>query len=127
MSKLKTTLQALVIGILNIFGCKTQNKNLMGHGEKILVIGRHAEMLEKITNMLKLHGYNAIGKISNEEAIVAFKSDIIDAVIIGGGVDSDSRNFFHSSFPTINPAVKIIDAHPQSVLSDLKEAFPNKD
>jgi DNA-binding NarL/FixJ family response regulator len=109
-----------------MFGCNAQNKNLMGHGEKILIIGRHAAMLTKIADMLKQHGYNSIGKMTNEEAILAFKSDSIDAVIIGGGVDKESRDLFHLEFPKINPNVKIIDAHPQTVLSDLKAAFPDK-
>ena len=98
----------------------------MGQGEKVLVIGRHADMLSKITTMLKQQGYDAIGKQLNQEAILAFKSATIDAVIIGGGVDSESRDLFHTEFPRINPKVKIIDAHPQTVLNDLKEAFSDK-
>lgn len=97
----------------------------MGHGEKILIIGRHADMLRNISEMLKQHGYNAIGKLTNEDAILAVKSDSIDAVIIGGGVDNDSRNFFHREFPKTNPNIKIIDAHPQTVLAQLKAAFPD--
>jgi DNA-binding LacI/PurR family transcriptional regulator len=98
----------------------------MGNGEKVLIIGRHAEMLSKITEIIKQNGYNSIGIMTNDEAILTFKSETIDAVIIGGGVDSESRNFFHSEFIKINPSVKIIDAHPQTVLSDLKEAFSDK-
>jgi len=95
----------------------------MVHGKKVLIIGRHADMLNKITELLKQHGYNSIGKMTNEEAILAFKTDTIDAVVIGGGVDNESRNLFHLDFPKINPHVKIIDAHPQTVLNDLKAAF----
>ncbi len=98
----------------------------MGHGEKVLVIGRHADMLVKITGLLQQHGYTAIGKTTNQDAIVAFKADTIDAVIIGGGVDDESRELFHTEFPKINPNVKVIDAHPQTVLSDLKAAFSDK-
>lgn len=98
----------------------------MGHGEKVLVIGRHEFMLTKVTAMLKQHGYQAIGRQTNEEAIAAFKAETIDAVIIGGGVDDESRNLFHTEFPKINPQVKIIDGHPQTVLADLKAAFPDK-
>jgi hypothetical protein len=126
MTNFKLSSLAFAIGILNLLGCNAQNKKLMGHGEKILVIGRHADMLAKITDMLKLHNYNSIGKQWNEEAIAAFKADTINAVIIGGGVDSESRDMFHKEFPKINPLVKIIDAHPQTVLNDLKEAFPDK-
>ncbi len=95
----------------------------MGHGEKVLVIGRHESMLAKVTAMLKQHNYRAVGKQSNEEAIAAFTTDTFDAVIIGGGVDTESRNHFHTEFQKINPKVKIIDGHPQTVLSDLQHAF----
>jgi DNA-binding NarL/FixJ family response regulator len=95
----------------------------MGHGEKVLVIGRHESMLAKVTAMLKQHRYEAVGKQGNEEAIAAFKADTFDAVIIGGGVDDEIRNLFHTEFPKINPQVKIIDGHPQTVLSDLQKTF----
>lgn len=49
--------------------------------KKVLIIGRHASMLNNITELLKQHGYNAVGKMTNE------------------------------------------DAHPQTVLNDLKFAF----
>jgi hypothetical protein len=125
MKNIKISTLAWIIGILDMFSCNAQNKILMGHGEKVLVIGRHADMLTKITDMLKQHNYNAIGKQWNEEAIADFKEEIFDGVIIGGGVDSESRTLFYTEFPKINPNVKIIDAHPQTVLSDLKTAFPN--
>jgi DNA-binding NtrC family response regulator len=124
--KLKLAAFVFVIYTLCTSNCSSQNKEFMGHGEKILVIGRHPDMLKKITDLLKLHGYNATGKQSNEEALAAFKTDSIQAVIIGGGVDYESRTLFHTLFPKLNPSVKMIDAHPQTVLSDLKQAFPDK-
>jgi hypothetical protein len=126
MNKFKITSFAFAIGIFNMLNCHAQNKNLMGHGEKVLVIGRHADMLAKVTEMLKQHGYNAIGEQWNEGAIAAFKANSINAVVIGGGVDSESRDFFHTEFPKLNPFVKVIDAHPQTILSDLKKVFPDK-
>ncbi len=95
----------------------------MRHRETVLIIGRHADLLAKITGMLKQNGYNAIGRISNEEAILTFKTITIDAVVIGGGVDQASRDLFQSEFPKINPKVKIINAHPQTVLAELKSAL----
>ena len=95
----------------------------MANEESVLVIGRHADMLSKITGMLKQHGYDAIGEQENDKAIAAFKAKRIDAVIIGGGVDRESRQLFHEFFPSINPQVKMIDAHPSTVLQDLATAF----
>ena len=125
MVNFKNSLFVSVISLLNILGCHIKNRNLMGHGEKVLVIGRHADMLTKVTEMLKKHNYDAIGKQWNQEAIDAFKADVFQAVVVGGGVDKESREYFHNEFPKINPQVKIIDAHPQTILNDLKEAFPD--
>jgi DNA-binding NarL/FixJ family response regulator len=92
---------------------------------RVLVIGRHADMLERITNMLDQKGYRSIGKLSNEEAFAVLENEKIDAVIIGGGVDSESRDLFHQEFPKFQAKIKIFDAHPSTVLSDLENAFPN--
>ncbi len=126
MKKFKIALLGFATSILNIFGCNAQIKTLMGHGEKILVIGRHTDMLIKITNMLKQHNYVAIGEQFNDEALATFKANTFDAVLLGGGVDDESREFFHKEFLKINPKIKIIDSHPHTVLSSLKEAFPDK-
>jgi hypothetical protein len=126
MKEMKIVLLSFVTGVLNLFGCNAQNKSLMGHGEKILVIGRHADMLLKVTDMLKQHHYFAIGEQFNDEALATFKANDITAVIIGGGVDEESRAFFHSEFHKLNPKIKMIDAHPQTILASLKAAFPDK-
>jgi CheY-like chemotaxis protein len=122
MSKSFVSIIAFAVGILNLFGCKAQNQQLMGHGEKVLVIGRHADMLARVTDMLKNHNYVAIGAQTNEEALQKFEAEKPEAVLIGGGVDGESRALFHRTFGT---TAKVIDAHPQTVLGDLKEAFPD--
>jgi hypothetical protein len=124
MSKSYLSLIAFAIGIINVLGCKAQNKQLMGHGEKVLVIGRHADMLERITGMLQNHNYAAVGAQTNEAALATFEVEKPRAVIIGGGVDAESRALFHNTF---SASAKVIDAHPQTVLTDLKAAFPDKE
>lgn len=98
----------------------------MGHGEQVLIIGRHTDMLQNIKDLLARNGYIAFGALTNEDAVSTFTSNSIDAVVIGGGVDNTSRMFFHREFPMINPQVHIIDAHPQTVLTDLQAAFQGK-
>lgn len=95
--------------------------------KKILVIGRHSDMMMKITGILREKGYDATGSLNNEEAIALFRTTKADAVIIGGGVDTESRHLFHSLFLEMHPDVKIIDAHPHTLLPDLKNAFPEKE
>jgi hypothetical protein len=120
MSKILILCTAFTFGILNLFGCKAQNQQFMGHGEKVLVIGRHANMLARVTQMLKDHNYAAIGVQTNEEALQMFATEKPLAVVVGGGVDGESRSFFHRTFSV---SAKVIDAHPQTILSELKNAF----
>lgn len=105
---------------------KTQYIFGMAQENKVLVIGRHPEMMQRVLSILQQHGYNAIGKQENEEALAAFNNDSFRAVIIGGGVDSTSRALFHREFSKLNPSAKIIDAHPQTVLQELRSAFSDK-
>ncbi len=81
--------------------------------KRILVIGRHANLMSCILEMLRLDGYDAVGKQENEEAIAAFEYEKFDVVVIGGGVDSESRKLFKETFICINPSIRIIDAHPK--------------
>lgn len=77
-------------------------------------------MLTKVSDMLKNYNYNAVGAQTNEEALQLFEAEKPRAVIIGGGVDGESRALFHRTF---SPTATVIDAHPQTVLGDLKAAF----
>jgi DNA-binding NtrC family response regulator len=123
---LNIALLTFTIGLLNAMVCNAQNTELIGHGEKILVIGSKAKTLEIFTGILHQHNYKVKSTLLNDDTINAFKSDTCDAVIIGGGVDAASRIMFHAEFPKINPAVKVIDAKPATVLTSLKKAFPDK-
>lgn len=89
----------------------------------VLVIGRHQTILEKVMSLLEQNGYAAIGAQTDAEALEVFRKQTVDAVIIGGGVEMESRAVFHVEFPKWNPEVKILDVHPQTVLSDLASAF----
>jgi len=113
---------AFTVGILHLLGCSAQSAQLMGHEEKVLVIGRHADMLARVSEMLKSHHYDPVGATTNEEALQKFATEKPLAVLIGGGVDSESRALFHRTF---SPSAKVINAHPQTILGDLKAAFPD--
>ena len=68
-------------------------------------------------------GYAAIGCLTNEEALNAFTLNNFDAVIIGGGVDYVSRNLFKNAFVKQKPEIKIVEAHPHTILKELQKAF----
>lgn len=92
----------------------------MAQKKKILIIGRHPAIMEKVIVLLEKNGYDATGANQNEEAIDLFRIRNFDAVVIGGGVDAESKALFHNLFPAINSGIKILDAHPNSILGDLK-------
>jgi CheY-like chemotaxis protein len=96
-----------------------------GEPKTILVIGRHADMLEMVKNLLIKNGYNAIGATTDSDALELFRNNPVDAVLIGGGVESASRAWFGDVFSGLNPLIKIINAHPQTVLSELRAIFYN--
>ena len=96
----------------------------MGQKAKVLVVGRRADMLLRITKLLRSHRYDAIGTMTNEEALQKFKDENPQAVKIGGGVDGDSRALFHQQF---SATTTVNDAHPQTVLADLNVVFPEED
>lgn len=98
----------------------------MGQKRKILIIGRHPEIMARVVNLLKANGYDAAGANQNEEAIDLFGAGNFDAVVIGGGVDAESKSLFHKVFTAIHPTIKILDAHPHSILSDLKAHLDQK-
>ena len=77
-------------------------------------------MLDKVTLLLGKHGYEAYGAQTNEDAIKKFEYIQPQAVIIGGGVDYNSRVLLKAAFKKSNPAVRILDAQPQTVLTDLE-------
>jgi len=95
--------------------------------QTVLIIGRHPGMLEKVKNLLRQNGYNPFGAVTDEEAINLFKHSEIAAVVIGGGVEFASREYFRNEFSKLNPGIKIIDGHPQTVLHDLKKVFNKND
>lgn len=95
----------------------------MNTKRKVLVIGRHPEILEKVKLLLQSNGYNVFGVTENAEAVQVFIETKPEALVIGGGVDLESRNYFLQEFKRINSDVKILDAHPQTILTDLQKLF----
>lgn len=49
-------------------------------------------MPASVVALLRQHDYAPIGKLEHEEAMAMFRSGVFNAVIIGGGVDVQSRN-----------------------------------
>lgn len=90
---------------------------------KILIVGRHRGIMESMLKLLIDSGYDAQGATENAHAQQLFAENTFQGVIFGGGVDLESRENLSTAFKAINPEVKIIIAHPNSILQDIKNAF----
>jgi DNA-binding response OmpR family regulator len=91
--------------------------------KRLLIIGRHPEVMQRITALLQAQGYSIDSVLTDDEALKIFSEKSFDAVVIGGGVESQSRQVFHTTFREHNSAIKIIDANPQTILKELAMAL----
>lgn len=80
-------------------------------------------MLASVLEMLHNSGYAAFGTTTDAQAIEMFTTLLPDAVVIGGGVEYASRVMFHNQFKDKKPDVVIIDAHPNTLVQELHQAF----
>jgi precorrin-6B methylase 2 len=96
---------------------------VMEQKKTVLVIGRHEAMLARVTAELNALGYHALGSARNEEALQLGQAQHLDAVLIGGGVDAESRAIFQAAFPKWNPEVKVRDIHPHNYLQVLQSVL----
>lgn len=97
----------------------------MAETKKILIIGRHEDMLQRAIKLLRENEYTAIGHTRDEDALMEFQRTPFDGVVIGGGVEFASRQLFEIEFPKMNSRVKVLSAHPNTLLDELSTAFKN--
>lgn len=92
---------------------------------KIFVLGRHQETLEKVLTFLHDNGYEADGEIENEKALAVFPLKTYDIAIIGGGVDTKTRNLLKLEFPKASPGVEFVEHYgdPTNLLGEIEDAF----
>ncbi|MEV6429037.1 hypothetical protein [Nocardia sp. NPDC051463] len=57
----------------------------------VLAIGRDQDIVNTAVAIFQSHGYTAAGTIAADEALDALDTDEITHLIIGGGVEPDSR------------------------------------
>ncbi|MEU7142194.1 hypothetical protein ABZ942_22295 [Nocardia sp. NPDC046473] len=58
----------------------------------ILVIGRGPSVVESGIAQLRAQGFSAHGAIADDDALAALDAEPVDYLLIGGGVESDSRD-----------------------------------
>ncbi len=92
----------------------------MNHLESILVIGRNRAMMERVLTLLRNHQYTATGVLTDEDALREIEKNTYRVVVFGGSVERASREFIKAETAARNPRTQFIDAHPQTILEELK-------
>lgn len=75
---------------------------------RVLVVGRHASILARVTALLEGAGYAVGGALTDEDAMRLMASDY-DALLIGGGVEADSRRTLRDAFAAARPGRPVIE------------------
>ncbi len=89
---------------------------------KILILGRHAGMMQSILAQVAGAGFEARGCLTDEEAIAALQNETFKAVVIGGGVETISRNLIKAECAKKTPPPEILEIYgPDSLLPRLQQ------
>ncbi len=76
---------------------------------QVLVIGRHAEILEAVLKIInQTPDWEAAGALADEEAIEIFQQRRFDLVLIGGGVAPESEAKLKAIFTFQSPLIRIV-------------------
>lgn len=91
---------------------------------RILVVGRHPDLMAKVLGLLESAGYVAVGALADDEAIQSMNSSMSDALLLGGGVESASRRLLADAFQAARPGRPIIEhfGGPQGLLEHVRQA-----
>ncbi len=93
--------------------------------KSLLVIGRHSEIMQKVLQLLHENSYQAEGVSEDQRALDLLQSKSYDAIVFGGGVESQSVKTIEEKAGQWQPGIKFIQAHPHSILNDLHTQLNN--
>ena len=75
---------------------------------RVLVIGRHPKIMVATLAHLESAGYRTTGRFTDDEAIAAFVETPVDLVIIGGGVEPESKTRLQTQMRERRPDVPVL-------------------
>ena len=76
---------------------------------RVLVLGRNAQIMETVLRLINSQeNWQAVGALTDEDALKLFTSQTIDLVLVGGGVEEPSERELTAAFRKTNPCIKII-------------------
>lgn len=80
----------------------------MTSAPRVLVVGRHASILTRVTALLEGAGY-VVGGALTDDAAVGMMAAGFDVLLLGGGVEADSRSRLRDAFATASPGRPVIE------------------
>jgi DNA-binding NarL/FixJ family response regulator len=76
---------------------------------EILVIGRHPQIMETVLRLINQNkNWNAVGALTDEEAVEKFHRHTFQLVLLGGGIEEASERKLRSLFTFHDPDIIII-------------------
>ena len=88
---------------------------------RVLVIGRHSEIMQLALARLREEGYDADGALDDDSARTRIAKGGYDAIAIGGGVEPASRAAIRAWTSTHLPRARLVDVFgADSLLARLK-------
>jgi CheY-like chemotaxis protein len=92
---------------------------------RILVVGRHPEIMLRVKGLLESAGHAPLGALTDGEAMSLIHSSAPDALLLGGGVEPASRAALAEAFREARPGRPVIEhsGGPQGLLERVREAL----
>jgi hypothetical protein len=99
-------------------GFAAMNDEIRGRAEEIarwrgrpvvLVVGRHAERMSAVRDLLDRGGYAVSGALVDAQVIARMQTDAPEVLVIGGGVEPASRAALTSAFAERRPGRAVVE------------------
>ena len=89
----------------------------------ILILGRHEGMMQNVRSFLSSHHFtNTKGVLTNDDVRAELLSKQFQVLIIGGGVDVDTRSMIQELIATNGLTIKVIEhyGNPSGLLHEIE-------
>jgi DNA-binding response OmpR family regulator len=75
----------------------------------VLVVGRQADIMERVRALIESEGYQHIGALTDDEALALMATAKPDALLLGGGVEATSRTLLVREFALARPGRPVVE------------------
>jgi hypothetical protein len=92
----------------------------------ILILGRHSGMMQNVISFLNSNGFTDIkGVLTNEEVKTELLTQQYQILIIGGGVDGETRQMIKQLFKENNINTKIVEhfGNPATLVDEMNKVI----